>query len=446
MIRSARRLPQGGSLSGLLAAALLLAPALASAHYRGTSYSDWTIAPDGVSVRARVSQLELTRLQLDPASTPDYAAQVGDRLREDLQLWSASGRCDPGAAVATPTEDGWISAQWSLHCPALPRQPGEEAANLIIRSNLFLAVAPSHLHFARVEIAGGQTFERVLTYSDPSVSFAARDASMVGASKGDASSSASTAAASNPGSTFLRYVKLGIEHILSGWDHMAFVLALILLAARVREVALLATGFTAAHSLTLAAAVLGWVDVQPPAIEALIGFSIAIVAAENLWQRAGRERWVPALFVLVLLAFAALGAHGAIGAHGAPYGGIQISAVVLMGLALFTASYFALVERVSRPLRLRIAVAFLFGLVHGFGFAGAMTPLHLAHDRLATALVGFNSGVELGQLAVIATVWPLLKLLSRAPNARLWAGDVASACICGLGVFWFVTRAFGGIS
>src|SRR6185503_10259182 len=97
------------------------------------------------------------------------------------------------------------------------------------------------------------------------------------------------------------------------------------------------------------------------------------IAAENLWQRAGRERWVPWIFVAALLLIAAFGAHGA------PY----------VGVALFTACYFALVQRVSRPLQLRIAVAFLFGLVHGFGFAGALTSLHLPQERLAIGLVGF---------------------------------------------------------
>jgi hypothetical protein len=386
-----------------LACAALLAPAAAGAHSRGTSYSDWRIAGNGAEVRVRVSQLELTRLQLDPATTADYAARAAEVLRDNLQLWTASGPCAAAPASAAAGADGWVTAQWTVACSS--------AGPLTLRTQLFLSVAPSHLHFARVQFGNGAVFERVLTYAEPSFTLEAPPLS----------------------TSFGHYLRLGIGHILSGWDHMAFVLALILLAASVREVALVATGFTVAHSLTLAAAVLGWADPQSAAIESLIGFSIAVVAAENLWLAMGRERWVPATFVLALLALALLGAT-------------RLPGTVLLGLALFTASYFALARTSARPARLRIAVAFVFGLVHGFGFAGALTPLALPPDRLAVGLLGFNSGVEAGQLLVIAAVWPALKLMERLPSARRWAGDLASAAICALGAFWFVTRAFGGIA
>ena len=384
----------------LCALALLAYAGGACAHSRGTSYSEWTITGSDAQVKARVSELELTRLRLDPPGTPDYTPQVAALLRENLQLWSAAGRCTPGEFSATAGEDGWVSATGSLHCA--------DARDFTVRSTLFAGVAPSHLHFARVAYEGGTPRERVLTYAEPS--FPLGDAPDLSGS-------------------FVRYVKLGIEHILSGWDHMAFVLALILLAGSLREVALVATGFTLAHSLTLAAAVLGWATVQADAIEALIGFSIALVAAENLWLRAGRERWMPWLLSGILLTLAVLGAT-------------RLSFTVLAGLALFTACYFALAREAARPLRLRVAVAFIFGLVHGFGFAGALAQVQLPAERLATGLLGFNTGVELGQLVVIAAVWPLLKLLERKPGARAFTGDAASACICALGTFWFVMRSF----
>jgi len=373
----------------------------ATAHSRGTSYSEWTIAGDGAQVQARVSQLELTRLQLDPAVTPDYAQRIAALLADNLQLWSQGGRCEPQAPVAQAGEDGWVLARWSVRCA--------DRVEFAIRSTLFQAVAPSHLHFARAQLEGGPAVERVLTLAEP--------AFVLGAPPALAGS-------------LWRYLSLGIGHILSGWDHLAFVLALILLATSLREVALLATGFTVAHSLTLAAAVLGWADARGDAVEALIGLSIALVAAENLWLRSGRERWLPAATALGLAALAVTGVT-------------RLPFAVLAGLALFTACYFVLARAAARPLRLRIAVAFIFGLVHGFGFASALAPLRLPDERLAIGLLGFNSGVELGQLLVIAAAWPLLQLLAHRPRARLWAGDAASAGICALGTFWFVTRAFG---
>ena len=383
-----------------LALLLLAFAGEAAAHNRGTSYSEWTLSADGAQVRARVSALELTRLQLVPGM-PDYEAQVARVLADNLQLWSRAGLCEARSPSAQSGEDGWIAARWTVRCTGGP--------GVAIRSTLFQSVAPAHLHFARVQRPGEPPVERVLTYAEPAFELAAPP---------DLSGS------------FVRYVRLGIAHILSGWDHMAFVVALILLARRLRDVAFVATGFTVAHSITLGAAVLGLVSVRSDAIEALIGFSIALVAAENLWLRGGRERWMPWALATVL---AALGAAGV----------TRLPASVFAGLALVTACYFALVRDAARPLRLRIAIAFIFGLVHGFGFAGALTPLRLPADRLAAGLIGFNGGVELGQLLVIGAIWPLLKLLERWPRARLLAGDAASAAICALGTFWFVIRLFG---
>lgn len=381
---------------------LLLAPSLAAAHTRGTSYSFWTLTEQGAEVRARVSQLELTRLQLDPALTLDYTRVVGNTLARDLQLWAGDEPCAAGFVSVTGGSDGWLNAHWRVGCG--------DGQPLSIRSRLLHAVAPSHLHFAKVTLPAGQTRERVLTYAEPSLTLDV----------------AAPAVARSLG----RYVVLGIEHILSGWDHLAFVLALILLAGSLREIAIIATGFTLAHSLTLALAVLGLVQTRAEVVESLIGFSIALVAAENLWQRAGRERWLPWLLVLTLLALAFSGTT-------------ILPLMVLAGLALFCACHFALLrEAGAGTARLRAALAVIFGLVHGFGFAGVMAELQLPREQLAVALFGFNSGVELGQLLVIGLAWPALRLVERWPRPRLWVNDLGACAICALGTYWFVIRSF----
>ena len=121
-----------------------------------------------------------------------------------------------------------------------------------------------------------------------------------------------------------------------------------------------------------------------------------------------------------------------------------LSPLALLGLALFSLCHFGLLSRSPRPARLRAAIAFAFGLVHGFGFAGVLAELELPTGRLVPALFGFNVGVELGQLGVVLLVWPLLRALARVrgePAARLTA-ELASAGICGLGLYWFLTRTF----
>jgi len=239
------------------------------------------------------------------------------------------------------------------------------------------------------------------------------------------------AAAPARGSSFVDYVALGVEHIRTGYDHLAFVLALVLLAGSLAEVATIVSAFTLAHSVTLAAAVLGVVRPPPAAVEALIGFSIALVAFENAWLLAGRDR-ASALVASASLVVIALVMPGAVGP------------VTLLGLALFTACHLGLLAQSERPARLRALVAFAFGLIHGFAFAGVLAEMHLPRARLVPALVGFNVGVELGQLAIVTVAWTALLAVERvAPGGRRRVAEVGSAAVCGLGLYWFVTRTLG---
>ena len=123
----------------------------------------------------------------------------------------------------------------------------------------------------------------------------------------------------------------------------------------------------------------------------------------------------------------------------------SVPPLTLAGLALFTLCYFALLDRAPAPVSVRWAIAFLFGLVHGFGFAGVLTEAQLPTDRLVRALFGFNVGVELGQLAAVALVWPLLQWIfgARGGRYRPVLVDAGSAAVLAVGLFWFVTRSYG---
>ncbi|MGE4605848.1 MAG: HupE/UreJ family protein, partial [Myxococcota bacterium] len=114
------------------------------------------------------------------------------------------------------------------------------------------------------------------------------------------------------------------------------------------------------------------------------------------------------------------------------------------GLCVFALCYFAILDRIERPVRLRFAISFVFGLVHGFGFAGVLEEIELPVDRLARALLGFNLGVEAGQLVVIAILWPTLRWLARIRGGRphRWLLEFGTAAACGMGIFWLVQRAY----
>jgi hydrogenase/urease accessory protein HupE len=180
------------------------------------------------------------------------------------------------------------------------------------------------------------------------------------------------------------YGALGVEHILTGFDHLLFVLGLVLLAPGLRQLFGAITAFTAAHSLTLAAATLGLVHVPQRAVEAVIALSIVFVAAEII--RAGKGR---------------------------------------IGLAA----------------RSPWLVAFAFGLLHGFGFAGALSEIGMPQGYIPAALLFFNLGVEAGQLAFVAVVLVAAAMLRRLERSLPpWSPLLPPYVIGSLAMFWVIQR------
>jgi hypothetical protein len=412
---------------GLIALAIGsgLAP-FAAAHGRSVSYSSWVIDSNGAVVTVRVKRLELSRLgpkALPPASAPGRNASgaldlSARRFPTDLVLIANDKLCTPDPiAQRRSDEPGWVRYQWRLECPADPD-------SLVIRSRILLDVAPSHMHFARVRFVEDQDRIREQVLTEASPDFEIRR-------PGDDASPDDSE--SEIGSRLVDYLRLGVEHILTGWDHLAFVFGLLLLASRIGEVARLVTGFTLAHSLTLALAVQGFVHPRAAAVEAVIAFSVALVAIEKGWLVSGRNRAVP---IAVLAGLVSLGLASMMSWASLPV-------LTIAGLALFTVCYFSLASR-SDSERFRVCLTFAFGLVHGFGFAGILVEMTLPTDRLVPALIGFNLGVELGQIGVVLLLWPLLMLGSRlaSNDARRLASEISAAALCGLGLYWLVERVF----
>jgi hydrogenase/urease accessory protein HupE len=180
------------------------------------------------------------------------------------------------------------------------------------------------------------------------------------------------------------YTLLGIEHILSGYDHLTFVLALLLIVSGWRRLLLTVTSFTLAHSITLAAATLGLLWLPGPPIEATIALSILFLASELV--------------------------------------------KVHRGYTSLTARY-------------PWIVAFVFGLLPGFGFAGALTEVGLPQNEIPLALLMFNVGVELGQLMFIAAVLVLIEVLRRIRKEwPFWIQQLPAYGIGGLAAFWLIER------
>lgn len=175
------------------------------------------------------------------------------------------------------------------------------------------------------------------------------------------------------------YLNLGVEHILSGIDHLLFVAALLFLVGFQRRLVWTITAFTLAHSLTLASAALGWFTLRSAPVEATIALSIVLVASEALQPRETLARRLPAM------------------------------------------------------------VAFGFGLIHGLGFAGALTEIGLPQNHLAVGLLTFNLGVEIGQLMAVAVVWALWRIVRNFKLAELSRVPLLYG-IGSLAAFWTLQR------
>ena len=402
---------------GALVCLLLAAGRDAPAHTRSQSFSSWDLRGAEVVATFSAPLYEATRLAALAPGAGDLGALLRDHLATHVRVARGGADCAPAAPPRSlAARAGLARVELRFHCP--------EAGALRIRNDAFFELAPSHLHYARVASDGAPGFE--LLFSD-----SRRERSAGGADGGAPADAAGFAA----------FVRLGIEHILAGADHIAFLLALLLLCRRLRDVVWLVTGFTLGHSVTLSLAVLGYLRPDVSVVEALIGFTIALVAAENVSLRLRRGRWWLAGGAAAGLAALAL-AHATTGAG--------LPAATSLGLALFAFAYLPFAADPAQALRLRPLLTLVFGLVHGFGFANVLLELELARGEIARALFGFNVGVEIGQLAIVGLLWPLLRLALRragSPGAGGWpalAADALSAALCGLGVHWFVARALAG--
>lgn len=318
-----RRVTRHGPVLGLV-----LLASTAQAHLTRVSTSDWTLE-DG-SAAAEVQFFRGDFAGLIPPGTPE--GQVPERVlalvTDTARIRVGDGDCRlRDRSVGPQGEDGWwVKARWT--CPGSGRR-------WTVRLGVLELLPPGQTHLARVSL-GGEVVERIARSSAPVFEVEGHPSAWAAA---------------------WRFLRLGVEHIFTGYDHIAFLIALLLLGGRFVDLVAIVTSFTVAHSITLALAALGVFSPPVRWVEALIAASIVAVAAENLWVLRREE-----------------GSRA----------------------------------RVARALGHRWRITFAFGLVHGFGFASALRGLQLPRSALVAGLVSFNIGVEVGQVAIVALAFPVL--------------------------------------
>lgn len=348
-------------VAGLATLAALAAAGLAHAHAVGVSRGEYRASDGGV-----LSSLVLARpeaLVAAPGLDADRdgslsAAELtsGRLLLEDVFLRGLlvsvpGGACEGRLEAAALTEQDGLAVRLSHRCSSGP---------LTIRLSLLASLSLGHRHLATLTSSDGEVREAVLYEASPEVAAVSTGAPLRTASD-----------------VAWPLFRLGIQHILTGYDHLLFLFGLVLVGGRLRSLFVVVTAFTLAHSLTLALAVLGVMAPSPALVEPLIALSIAYVGIENFFVRDASRRWL---------------------------------------------------------------ITFPFGLIHGFGFAGTLREIALPAGQLPVALAAFNVGVEVGQMAALAVVLPGLVWLGRKAWFHESGVKLSSAAIVLAGLGWFIAR------
>jgi hypothetical protein len=387
-------------------ALLALGSASAQAHTKSETHSIWQIEGHLVHLSFTIPLPEAHRLAQGAEEQPPDT-RVLAYLWQHLSVSSAGGPCEAreGRALAATPQFRRFEATFSC----------SSATDIKLHSSAFFELVPSHVTFAQIETADGQFIEQFFSQEHQQLDVEAGDAQLRDAS-------------------FLQYIGLGIMHILTGPDHMSFLLGLVLISRSLRDLVFVVTGFTIGHSVTLALAVTGILRPHAEYIDALVALTIAMIGAENIVVATHRSGAIALGIGLPLLAMA-----------GASLAGLgTLPPLLLLGAALFCSNYLMLSGHLQDAGRLRLVVTLVFGLIHGFGFAATLLEMQLPPAKLGQILLGFNVGVEIGQLSLVLALLGLVWLLGRArlTFSRPIVVDTVAAGLVGVGTYWFIGRSY----
>lgn len=382
----------------------LLSSSLLS-HQRSESYSkiviDNTEDFKKATLEFSIQTSVLQRLNLN--FTQDWEEEFIEEVTENFKL-SYNCKITKSPFLKSSFSTGYITLFWVMDC---------ESKEIEINFDLFFKNDSSHTHIATFIIDSEAKPEKVFTSSDRNwkeTDKKTEEASLF--------------------QSFQDYFDLGFNHILSGFDHLAFLLALLILNLPIKRLIIIVTGFTIGHSITLALGALDMIEPASQLVEALIGYSIVIIAVETVASITNYHkpynRTLIYISCLLLIFFTLFG-----------YSKFLIG---LAGVSIFSYCYLSLIS-IHRDFSITFIVTCLFGLIHGFGFAGNLASIGLMEGRLLPAILGFNLGVEFGQILVGFILALLLYYLNKFMNKNMDNLRVylASGLAC-IGTFWFLER------
>ncbi|MBI4475387.1 MAG: HupE/UreJ family protein [Acidobacteria bacterium] len=340
--RESLRIKSSLLIGAALLAALCFVPA-AFAHEGSVSFSKITVDGSRVLVQLTINLLDLGRgLQVD--------------IKDAVQAITTNYKVEAPElpAVKTVRQYSFITGNTVLF--DLVYAFDHPVTNLKISSTLDRITQSGHSHILQIGV-GDDTREAVLDATNPSLEIGFEGRPFY--------------------ETAWDFMKLGVEHIFTGYDHLAFLAGLLLMTSTLSSLLKVVTSFTLAHTITLALATFELVSIPSRVIESLIALSIAYVAIENFTGKTLVHRW---------------------------------------------------------------KMTFLFGLVHGFGFSNVLQEMELTKRDLALSLFSFNGGVEIGQLVFVSALFPMVYYATRSRWKRRFLSAASLSIMC-LGFYWFIERA-----
>ena len=385
-----------------------------NAHYFSESFSKWNVVDNKVEANFTLLTLESTRIfQVENYQKIMFEENLSETdvfkiyLSQHLKVTSEGKNCSLVDEIKElNSQEGSLNLSLNFECPS--------NNEIKIINNALFNLVQSHIHIARIYIDNNLYTEKALFFNDQSI---------------DLNEEKENNSFSN---SFYKFFSLGLDHILSGYDHLLFILGLLLLVTNLKRLLLVITGFTIGHSLTLSLSVINIIQVKSSLVEALIGYTIMFVGLEYLYKE-NKDHRVSMIFIttlsLLLLIF------GNLINPNFPY-------FLILGILLFSLGYFYLLKNLNSENNLLSIITIIFGLIHGFGFGGYLLGTKISSENIFSGLLGFNLGVEVGQIIFVLLILLIYKLLMTLKITKIIEvmKNLSFFAVVFFGFFFFIQR------
>ena len=385
-----------------------------NAHYFSESFSKWNVVDNKVEANFSLLTLESTRIfQVENYQKIMFEENLSETdvfkiyLSQHLKVTSEGKNCSLVDEIKElNSQEGSLNLSLNFECPS--------NKEVKIINNALFNLVQSHIHIARIYIDNNLYTEKALFFNDQSI---------------DLNEEKENNSFSN---SFYKFFSLGLDHILSGYDHLLFILGLLLLVTNLKRLLLVITGFTIGHSLTLSLSVINIIQVKSSLVEALIGYTIMFVGLEYLYKE-NKDHRVSMIFITTLSILLLI--FGNLINPNFPY-------FLILGILLFSLGYFYLLKNLNSENNLLSIITIIFGLIHGFGFGGFLLGSKISSENIFSGLLGFNLGVEVGQIIFVLLILLIYKLLMTLKITKIIEvmKNLSFFAVVFFGFFFFIQR------